>query len=212
MSITQLLGIKYPIFQGGMAQIAVSPLVGAVSNAGGLGIIGSGGFTADRLRDEIRKAKASTDKPFAVNLMLMMNNIPELIQVIIEEGVKIVTTGAGTPAPYMPILKEHGIIVIPVVPSVKIAKKMEALGVDAIVAEGTEAGGHVGETTTMALLPQVASAVSIPVIGAAWNCRWTRDCRCFCPRSTGCSGGNPVPRDCGMPDTRELQAGGYQRR
>ncbi|AIQ31378.1 DUF561 domain-containing protein [Paenibacillus sp. FSL R7-0297] len=166
MSITQLLGIKYPIFQGGMAQIAVSPLVGAVSNAGGLGIIGSGGFTADRLRDEIRKVKASTDKPFAVNLMLMMNNIPELIEVIIEEGVKIVTTGAGTPAPYMKTLKEHGIIVIPVVPSVKIAKKMEALGVDAIVAEGTEAGGHVGETTTMALLPQVASAVSIPVIGA----------------------------------------------
>lgn len=149
-----------------MAQIAVSPLVGAVSNAGGLGIIGSGGFTADRLRDEIRKVKASTDKPFAVNLMLMMNNIPELIEVIIEEGVKIVTTGAGTPAPYMKTLKEHGIIVIPVVPSVKIAKKMEALGVDAIVAEGTEAGGHVGETTTMALLPQVASAVSIPVIGA----------------------------------------------
>lgn len=166
MSITKLLGIKYPIFQGGMAQIALAPLAGAVSNAGGLGIIGSGGLTADRLREEIRKTKEMTNKPFAVNLMLMMKNIPELIEVVIEEGVKIVTTGAGTPAPYMSIFKEHGIIVIPVVPSVKIAKKMEALGVDAIVAEGTEAGGHVGETTTMALLPQVTSAVSIPVIGA----------------------------------------------
>lgn len=166
MSITKLLGIKYPIFQGGMAQIALSPLVGAVSNAGGLGIIGSGGFSADKLREEIRKTKEITNNPFAVNLMLMMHNIPELIEVIIEEGVKIVTTGAGTPAPYMETFKKNGIIVIPVVPSVKIAKKMEALGVDAIVAEGTEAGGHVGETTTMALLPQVVSAVSIPVIGA----------------------------------------------
>lgn len=166
MSITKLLGIKYPIFQGGMAQIALSPLVGAVSNAGGLGIIGSGGFSADRLREEIRKTKEITKNPFAVNLMLMMHNIPGLIEVIIEEGVKIVTTGAGTPAPYMETFKKNGIIVIPVVPSVKIAKKMEALGVDAIVAEGTEAGGHVGETTTMALLPQVVSAVSIPVIGA----------------------------------------------
>lgn len=166
MSITKLLGIKYPIFQGGMAQIAMAPLAGAVSNAGGLGIIGSGGLTADRLREEIRKTKEITDKPFAVNLMLMMHNIPELIEVVIEEGVKIVTTGAGTPAPYMATFKEHGIKVIPVIPSVKIAKKMEALGVDAIVAEGTEAGGHVGETTTMALLPQVVSAVSIPVVGA----------------------------------------------
>ncbi|MEH7107327.1 DUF561 domain-containing protein [Bacillus sp. JJ1764] len=166
MSITKLLGIKYPIFQGAMAQIAFAPLVGAVANAGGLGIIGSGGLSADRLREEIRKTKEITDKPFAVNLMLMMNNIPELIQVLIEEGVKIVTTGAGNPAPYMPILKENGIKVIPVVPSVKLAKKMEAIGVDAVVAEGTESGGHVGETTTMALLPQVTSAVSIPVVAA----------------------------------------------
>ena len=166
MSITKLLGIKYPIFQGAMAQIALSPLVGAVSNAGGLGIIGSGGFTADRLRDEIRKTKEITDKPFAVNLMLMMHNIPELVDVIIEEGVKIVTTGAGNPAPYMEKFKANGIKVIPVIPSVKIAKKMEAIGADAVVAEGTEAGGHVGETTTMALLPQVVSAVNIPVIAA----------------------------------------------
>lgn len=166
MSITKLLGIKYPIFQGAMAQIALDPLVSAVSNAGGLGIIASGGMSADRLREEIRKVRSHTSKPFAVNLMLMMTNIPELVQVIVEEGVKIVTTGAGTPAPYMQTFKENGIKVIPVIPSVKIAKKMEALGADAIVAEGTEAGGHVGETTTMALLPQVVSSVSIPVVGA----------------------------------------------
>ncbi|WP_017472550.1 DUF561 domain-containing protein [Amphibacillus jilinensis] len=166
MSITKLLGIKYPIFQGAMAQIALAPLVGAVSNAGGLGIIASGGLSANQLREEIRKTREITDKPFAVNLMLMMPNIPELIDVIIEEDVKIVTTGAGTPAPYMETFKNHQISVVPVVPSVKIAKKMETLGADAIVAEGTEAGGHVGETTTMALLPQVVDAVSIPVIGA----------------------------------------------
>ncbi|WP_411348511.1 nitronate monooxygenase [Paenibacillus sp. WLX2291] len=165
-TITQLLGIQYPIFQGAMAQIAREPLVSAVSNAGGLGIIGSGGMSADVLREEIRKVRNHTTKPFAVNLMLMMPNIPELIQVIIEEQVNIVTTGAGTPAPYMATFKEHGITVIAVIPSVKIAKKMELLGVDALVAEGTEAGGHVGETTTMALVPQVTSAVSIPVVAA----------------------------------------------
>ncbi|GAA5417090.1 NADH:quinone reductase [Paraliobacillus ryukyuensis] len=166
MRITKMLGIKYPIFQGAMAQIALAPLVGAVSNAGGLGIIASGGFSAEQLREEIQKTKEITDKPFAVNLMLMMQNISELVDVIIEEGVKIVTTGAGTPAPYMETLKKHQIAVIPVVPSVKIAKKMEALGATAVVAEGTEAGGHVGETTTMSLLPQVVDAVSIPVIAA----------------------------------------------
>ncbi|MFB6466328.1 DUF561 domain-containing protein [Cytobacillus sp. Hz8] len=166
MSIAKLLGIRYPIFQGAMAQIAFAPLVSAVSNAGGLGILASGGLTAEELQAEIRKTRQMTDKPFAVNLMLMMHNIPELIEVIVQEKVKIVTTGAGTPAPYMDTFKRNGILVIPVIPSVKIAKKMEALGVAAIVAEGTEAGGHVGETTTMALLPQVASAVSIPVIAA----------------------------------------------
>lgn len=166
MRIIKMLGIKYPIFQGAMAQIALAPLVGAVSNAGGLGIIASGGFSAEQLREEIQKTKEITDKPFAVNLMLMMPNISELVDVIIEEGVKIVTTGAGTPAPYMETLKKHQIAVIPVVPSVKIAKKMEALGATAVVAEGTEAGGHVGETTTMSLLPQVVDAVSIPVIAA----------------------------------------------
>lgn len=166
MSITKLLNIKYPIFQGAMAQIALAELAAAVSNAGGLGIIAAGGFTADRLREEIRKCKKLTDKPFAVNIMLMAHNRDELAQVIIEEGVKVVTTGAGSPAPYMEMWKEAGIVVIPVVPSVKIAKKMEAIGADAVVAEGTEAGGHVGETTTMAIVPQVVDAVSIPVIAA----------------------------------------------
>ncbi|KMT62074.1 nitronate monooxygenase [Paenilisteria newyorkensis] len=166
MSITELLHIKYPIMQGAMAQIAKAPLVAAVSNAGGLGIIASGGMSGEELRAEIQKTKALTDKPFGVNLMLMMTNIEELTAVIIEEGVKVVTTGAGTPKTYMPIWKEAGITVIPVVPSVLIARKMEQLGADAVVAEGTEAGGHVGETTTMALLPQVVDAVSIPVIAA----------------------------------------------
>lgn len=166
MSITNLLNIKYPIIQGAMAQIAKAPLVAAVSNAGGLGIIASGGMTAEMLRDEIKKTKALTDKPFGVNLMLMMTNIAELTEVIIEEKVGIVTTGAGTPKTFMPIWKEAGIIVIPVVPSVMIAKRMEKMGADAVIAEGTEAGGHVGETTTMALLPQIVDAVTIPVIGA----------------------------------------------
>jgi len=137
-----------------------------VSNAGGLGIIASGGMSPEQLREEIVNCKKYTDKPFAVNLMLMMHNINEIIDVVIEEGVGIVTTGAGTPRKYMPKLKEAGIKVIPVIPSVKAAKKMEELGCDAVVVEGMEAGGHVGESTTMALLPQVTSAVNIPVIAA----------------------------------------------
>lgn len=166
MSITKLLGIKYPVFQGGMAQVARHELVSAVSNAGGLGILASGGMKPEQLREEIRKCKEKTDKPFAVNLMLMMPNISEIIDVVIEEGVKVVTTGAGTPRKHMTRLKEAGIKVIPVIPSVKAAKKMEELGSDAVVVEGMEAGGHVGESTTMALLPQVTSAVNIPVVAA----------------------------------------------
>ena len=165
-TICEMLGIEYPIFQGAMARIATAEIASAVSNAGGLGIIGSGGMTADQLRAEIQKCKSMTDKPFAVNLMLMMHNCPELVDVVIEEGITVVTTGAGTPKPFMPKFKEAGIKVIPVVASVKHAQKMEALGADAIVAEGTEAGGHVGETTTMCLVPQVVSAVNIPVLGA----------------------------------------------
>ena len=166
MSLKQLLGIEYPIFQGAMARIATAALAGPVSEAGGLGIIGSGGLTGDQLRAEIKKVKEITSKPFGVNLMLMMHNIPELVDIIIEEGVKVVTTGAGNPAPYMEKLKAAGVKVIPVVPSVKLAKKMEAIGADAIIAEGTESGGHVGETATMVLAPQVVSAVNIPVSAA----------------------------------------------
>lgn len=166
MTITQLLGIKYPIFQGAMAQIARFELASAVSNAGGLGILASGGMKPEELREQIKKCKEKTTKPFAVNLMLMMPNINEIIDVVIEEGVKIVTTGAGTPRKFMPRLTEARIKVIPVIPSVKAAKKMEELGCAAVVVEGMEAGGHVGTSTTMALLPQVTKAVNIPVIAA----------------------------------------------
>lgn len=166
MTITQLLGIKYPIFQGAMAQIARYELASAVSNAGGLGILASGGMKPEELREQIKKCKEQTTKPFAVNLMLMMPNINEIIDVVIEEGVKIVTTGAGTPRKFMPRLIEAGVKVIPVIPSVKAAKKMEELGCVAVVVEGMEAGGHVGTSTTMALLPQVTKAVNIPVIAA----------------------------------------------
>ncbi|EAC3765950.1 DUF561 domain-containing protein [Listeria monocytogenes] len=166
MSLTEMLQIKYPILQGAMAQIATYELASAVSNAGGLGIIASGGMSADALREQIRLCKEKTTKPFAVNIMLMMPNCPELVDVIIEEDVRVVTTGAGTPKPFMEKFKAAGIKVIAVIPSVKIAQKMEEIGVDAVVAEGTEAGGHVGETTTMALVRQVVSAVNIPVIAA----------------------------------------------
>ncbi|AYY77204.1 DUF561 domain-containing protein [Listeria monocytogenes] len=166
MSLTKMLQIKYPILQGAMAQIATYELASAVSNAGGLGIIASGGMSADALREQIRLCKEKTTKPFAVNIMLMMPNCPELVDVIIEEDVRVVTTGAGTPKPFMEKFKAAGIKVIAVIPSVKIAQKMEEIGVDAVVAEGTEAGGHVGETTTMALVRQVVSAVNIPVIAA----------------------------------------------
>ena len=166
MTITQLLGIKYPVFQGAMAQIARYELASAVSNAGGLGILASGGMKPEELREQIKKCKEQTTKPFAVNLMLMMPNINEIIDVVIEEGVKIVTTGAGTPRKFMPRLTEAGVKVIPVIPSVKAAKKMEELGCAAVVVEGMEAGGHVGTSTTMALLPQVTKAVNIPVIAA----------------------------------------------
>ena len=149
-----------------MAQIARYELASAVSNAGGLGILASGGMRPEELREQIKKCKEQTTKPFAVNLMLMMPNINEIIDVVIEEGVKIVTTGAGTPRKFMPRLTEAGVKVIPVIPSVKAAKKMEELGCAAVVVEGMEAGGHVGTSTTMALLPQVTKAVNIPVIAA----------------------------------------------
>ena len=164
--VCSLLGIKYPIIQGAMAWIADGNLAGHVSKEGGLGIIAGGGMPIDILRNEIKKAKAITSNPFGVNLMLMMPNIEEQIDVCVEEGVKVVTTGAGNPGVYMEKLKAAGIKVIPVVASVALAKRMEKVGADAVVAEGMEAGGHIGEITTMALVPQIAEAVSIPVIAA----------------------------------------------
>lgn len=164
--LTDILGVKYPLIQGSMARISTHELVIAVSDAGGLGVLTSVGLDSEGLRAEIRQIKAATNQPFAVNLMLMMDNVAELVEVIIAEKVPIVMTGAGTPKPYMPALLAAGIKVIPVIPSVKLAQKMEALGAIAVVAEGMESGGHIGETTTMALVPQVSSAVQIPVIAA----------------------------------------------
>ncbi len=165
-AITQLLGIQYPIFQGGMAWIAESTLAAAVSNAGGLGIIAGGSAPIDYLREQIRRCKSLTDKPFGVNIMLMSPNAEELAQLVIDEKVPVVTTGAGNPGKFMAAWKEAGVKVIPVVPSVALAVRMERAGADAVIAEGTESGGHIGENTTMCLVPQVVDAVSIPVIAA----------------------------------------------
>lgn len=164
--ITKLLGIEYPIIQGGMAWVAEHKLAAAVSNAGGLGLIGAASAPAEIVREEIKKCKALTDKPFGVNVMLLNPNAEEVAKVIVEEGVKVVTTGAGNPAKYMEMWKKAGVKVIPVVASVAMAVLMERAGADAVVAEGMESGGHIGSTTTMALVPQVVDAVTIPVIAA----------------------------------------------
>ena len=164
--VTELLGIEYPIIQGGMAWVAEHNLAAAVSNAGGLGLIGAGGAPAEFVREQIKKAKDKTDNPFGVNIMLMNPEADAIAQVIVEEGVKVVTTGAGNPAKYMEMWKAAGVKVIPVVASVAMAKLMERAGADAVVAEGMESGGHIGSTTTMALVPQVVDAVSVPVIAA----------------------------------------------
>ena len=164
--ITDLLGIEYPIIQGGMAWVAEHHLAAAVSEAGGFGLIGAASAPAEIVREEIRKAKALTDKPFGVNIMLLNPNSEEVAKVVVEEGVKAVTTGAGNPEKFIPMFKEAGIKVIPVVASVAMAKRMERYGADAVVAEGMEAGGHIGSQTTMALIPQVVDAVDIPVIAA----------------------------------------------
>ena len=166
MKINELLGTEFPIIQGGMANIATGAFAAAVSTAGALGLIGSGGMDAETLRKEIRTAKASTGKPFGVNLMLMNPHIDELAKVVVEEGVKVVTTGAGNPGKYVPAWKEAGIKVFPVVAAPILAKRLERYEVDGFIAEGTESGGHVGEMTTMALVPQVVDAVSAPVIAA----------------------------------------------
>jgi len=165
-AICKLLGIKYPIFQGGMAWVSEHNLAAAVSNAGGLGIIAAGNAPGDVIREQVKKTKALTDKPFGVNIMLLSPFADEIAQICCDEGVKIVTTGAGTPAKYMEDFHKHGIAVIPVVPSVAIAKKMDKIGAAAVIAEGMEAGGHIGKLTTMALVPQIVDAVSIPVIAA----------------------------------------------
>lgn len=164
--ITELLGCEYPIIQGGMAWVAEHKLASAVSNAGGVGLIAGGNAPIDYLREQIRLCKEKTDKPFGVNIMLMSDNADDLAQLVIEEGVKVVTTGAGNPGKYIAAWKAAGVKVIPVVASVALAKRMEKAGVDAVVAEGTESGGHIGENTTMCLVPQVVDAVSIPVIAA----------------------------------------------
>lgn len=164
--ITELLGIQYPIIQGGMAWVAEHHLAAVVSQSGGLGIIGAASAPAEVVREEIKKARELTDKPVGVNIMLMNPNAPEVVRVVIEEGVKVVTTGAGNPAKFMREFKEAGVKVIPVVASVAMAKLMERAGADAVVAEGMESGGHIGSQTTMTLVPQVADAVNIPVIAA----------------------------------------------
>ena len=166
MKINELLGTEFPIIQGGMANIATGAFAAAVSNAGALGLIGSGGWDGETLRKEIRIAKAATDKPFGVNLMLMNPHIDDLAKVVVEEGVKVVTTGAGNPGKYVPAWKEAGIKVFPVVAAPILAKRLERYDVDGFIAEGTESGGHVGEMTTMALVPQVVDAVKAPVIAA----------------------------------------------
>lgn len=166
MRLNQILGTEFPIMQGGMAQVATGAFAAAVSNAGALGIIGTGAMNGEMMRKEIETAKSLTDKPFGVNLMMMNPDVEEMAQIIAEEKPSVVTTGAGNPGKYVKMWKEQGIKVIPVVSSVALAKRLEREGVDAIIAEGTESGGHIGELTTMVLLPQVADAVSVPVIGA----------------------------------------------
>lgn len=162
----KMIGLDYPIIQGAMAWIADSSLASAVSNAGGLGIIASGNQPVDIVKEEIRKTKELTNKPFGVNIMLLSDNAEELAKLICEENIKVVTTGAGNPGKYIDMWKKSGVKVIPVVASVALAKRMERAGADALIVEGCEAGGHIGELTTMALLPQVVDAVNIPVIAA----------------------------------------------
>ena len=164
--ITKLFEIEYPIIQGGMAWVATAELAAAVSEAGGLGIIGAGGAPASWVKEQIQKVKQKTDKPFGVNLMLMNPEADQIAELIAEEKIEVVTTGAGNPEKYMKMWKEAGVKVVPVVASVALAKRMERAGADAVIAEGTESGGNIGETTTMVLVPQVVDAVSIPVIAA----------------------------------------------
>ena len=164
--LNELLGTRYPIIQGGMANIATGEFAAACSNAGALGLIGSGGMNAEELRANIRRCRERTDKPFGVNIMLMHPEADTFAQIVVEEGVRVVTTGAGNPGKYLPQWKQAGITVIPVVSAAILARHLEKMGADALIAEGTESGGHVGEMTTMALVPQVVDTVNLPVIAA----------------------------------------------
>ena len=164
--LNELLGTRYPLIQGGMANIATGEFAAACSNAGALGLIGSGGMNAEELRANIRRCRERTDKPFGVNIMLMHPEADTFAQIVVEEGVRVVTTGAGNPGKYLPQWKQAGITVIPVVSAALLAQHLEKMGVDALIAEGTESGGHVGEMTTMALVPQVVDTVNLPVIAA----------------------------------------------
>ncbi len=164
--VCEILGTEYPIIQGAMARIATAELAGAVSNGGGLGIIAAGGAPVEWVKEQIDKCRSITDKPFGVNIMLLADNVDELVDLLIEEKVAVVTTGAGNPGKYIPRFKEAGIKVIPVVANVTLAKRVQRAGADAVVAEGCEAGGHIGETTTMAMIPQMVDALDIPVIAA----------------------------------------------
>ena len=166
MKLNELLGIEFPFIQGGMANIATAEFAAAVSNAGALGLIGAGGMSPEVFRDSIRRCRQLTDKPFGVNIMLMHPQVEELAAIAAEEKVAVVTTGAGDPSRFIPAWKEAGIKIFPVVPAVALAKLVAKRGADGVIAEGTESGGHVGETTTMALVPQVVDAVDIPVIAA----------------------------------------------
>ena len=175
-NICEMLNIKYPIFQGGMAWVAEHNLVSAVSNAGGLGIIAAGGAPVEYVRDEIRKTRELTDKPFGVNIMMLSPSAEEIAYMVAEERVNVVTTGAGNSEKYFEMWKKKGIKIIPVVASVALAKRVAKRGVDAVIAEGCESGGHIGNATTMTLVPQVADAVSIPVVAAGG----IADARGFC--------------------------------
>ena len=189
--VTELLGIEYPIIQGGMAWVAEYHLAAGVSNAGGLGLIGAASAPAEWVREQIREAKKLTDKPFGVNIMLISPYAEDVAKVVAEEGVKVVTTGAGSPEKYMKMWKEAGIKVIPVVASVALARRMERCGADAVVAEGCESGGHIGENTTMVLVPQIVDAVKIPGNRSRRNRRWKRNCGSIYAGSKSRTDGNP---------------------
>ena len=185
MKLNELLGTEFPLIQGGMANIATGAFAAAVSNAGALGLVAGGGLDAEALRAEIRAARTATDKPFGVNLMLMNPHIDELAKVVAEEGVQVVTTGAGNPGKYVPAWKEAGIRVFPVVAAPILAHRLERYGIDGVIAEGCESGGHIGEMTTMALVPQVADAVSVPVIAAGGIADGRQLCAAFAPGACG---------------------------